>query len=114
MIESWSGVSGGPDSICLVDILNNIKNDKEIDLNFDIIVAHVNHMIRIDAKSDEEFVKKYCMEKSIPFFAKQIDVKKHANEQKIGIEEARKKCKIWIFWGDFKKPKVYKNCDSSQ
>jgi len=51
-------------------------------------------MIRIDAKSDEEFVKKYCMEKSIPFFAKQIDVKKHANEQKIGIEEARKKCKI--------------------
>ena len=52
MIESWSGVSGGPDSICLVDILNNIKNDKEIDLNFDIIVAHVNHMIRIDAKSE--------------------------------------------------------------
>lgn len=92
MIESWSGVSGGPDSICLVDILNNIRQDKEINLNFDIIVAHVNHMIREEATSDEEFVKNYCRKKQIPFFAKQIDVKKLANEKKIGTEEARKIC----------------------
>lgn len=94
MIESWFGVSGGPDSICLVDILNNIRQDKEIDLKFDIIVAHVNHMIRIDAKSDEEFVRNYCTEKQIPFFVKEIDVKKLSNEKKIGTEEARKICKI--------------------
>ena len=32
------GVSGGPDSICLLDILKKIKNP-----TFDIIVAHINH-----------------------------------------------------------------------
>lgn len=97
MIESWSGVSGGPDSICLVDILNNIRQDKEINLKFNIIVAHVNHMIREEAVSDEEFVKNYCMEKQVPFFVKRIDIKKLSNEKRIGTEEARKVCKIRIF-----------------
>lgn len=41
------GVSGGPDSISMLDILNNIKNEKLI--NFDIVVAHINHMIREEA-----------------------------------------------------------------
>ena len=45
-------VSGGPDSISMLDILNNIKNDKNIDINFEIIVAHVNHMIRKEAIED--------------------------------------------------------------
>ncbi len=97
MIESWSGVSGGPDSICLVDILNNIRQDEEINLKFDITVAHVNHMMREEAVSDEEFVKNYCRERQIPFFAKQVDIKKISSEKKIGTEEARKKCKIRIF-----------------
>ena len=44
------GVSGGPDSICLINILNDIKNDKMINLNFELIVAHVNHMIREEAR----------------------------------------------------------------
>lgn len=87
-IESWSGVSGGPDSICLVDILNCIRNDKRINLNFHIAVAHINHMIREEALSDEEFVRKYCDDRKIPFFSKQIDIKKMSVKMKIGTEEA--------------------------
>ena len=52
------GVSGGPDSISMLNILNEIKNDKEIQLNFEIVVAHINHMIRKEAKDDEIYVKK--------------------------------------------------------
>lgn len=86
------GVSGGPDSICLVDILYRFKKSKVF--NFDIIVAHVNHMIREEAGSDEAFVKKYCEERGILFASKQIDIAKEAKLKKIGTEEARKNCKI--------------------
>ena len=84
-------VSGGPDSICMLDILNDIKNDLSIDLKFEIIVAHVNHMIREEAEDDERYVKKYCEEKQIEFYSKSIDVKKIANNNKIGLEEAGRK-----------------------
>lgn len=87
-----SGVSGGPDSICLVNILYNLKCNKIFD--FDIIVTHVNHMIREEARSDEEFVKEYCKERNILFESKQINIIKEANNKKIGTEEARKICKI--------------------
>ena len=49
-------VSGGPDSICLLNILYNIKERLKIEL----YVAHVNHLIRKEAKSDAEFVKEFC------------------------------------------------------
>ena len=80
------GVSGGPDSICLVDILNEIKNDKKI--NFELAICHINHLIREEAKEDEKFVEEYAKEKNIPFFSKEIDVMSLAKEQKIGTEEA--------------------------
>ena len=54
------GVSGGPDSISMLKILNDIRNDKNLHMEFDIIVAHVNHLIREEAKDDEIFVEKFC------------------------------------------------------
>ena len=38
------GVSGGPDSMTLLNILLEIKKEKLID--FDLCVCHINHMIR--------------------------------------------------------------------
>ena len=78
-------VSGGPDSITMLDILNEIKNEKIID--FEICVAHINHMIRKEAKLDELYVKNYCEEKNIDFYSKSIDVLKLANNNKTGTEE---------------------------
>ena len=90
-------VSGGPDSICMLDILNDIKNDETIDINFEIVVAHVNHMIRKEAEEDEKYVKKYCEEKQIEFYSKSIDVQKMANNNKIGVEEAGRKARYNFF-----------------
>lgn len=80
------GVSGGPDSIFMLDILNKIKNNK--DLEFELIVAHVNHMIREEAILDEQYVINYCKKNNIEYYIKRIDVLKYANNKKVGTEEA--------------------------
>ena len=38
--------SGGPDSMCLLSLVNEIKNE----LNLKIIVAHVNHKLRVESE----------------------------------------------------------------
>ena len=91
------GVSGGPDSIAMLNILNDIRNDKKQHMNFDIIVAHVNHMIREEAKDDEKFVKEFCKKIHVPFYSKSIDVKKMANNMKIGTEEAGRNARYDFF-----------------
>ena len=80
------GVSGGPDSMCLLDILIKVCQNSPSPLA--IVVAHVNHMIRDEANEEEDFVKKFCEKNDIEFYAKRIDVKKIANTNKIGTEEA--------------------------
>ena len=101
-------VSGGPDSICMLDILKDIKNDETIDMNFEIVVAHVNHMIRKEAEEDEKYVKKYCEENQIEFYSKSIDVQKMANNNKIGLEEAGRKARYDFFDEILEKTKAQK------
>lgn len=79
------GVSGGPDSICLLNILREIKEEKRLDIK--INVAHINHLIREEAIEDEKYVEEYCEKNNIPFFAKRIDVISRAQEDKTGTEE---------------------------
>ena len=91
------GVSGGPDSISMLNILNDIRNDKNLHMEFDIIVAHVNHMIREEAKEDEKFVEDFCKKIGLPFYSKSIDVQKIANNNKIGTEEAGRNARYEFF-----------------
>ena len=91
------GVSGGPDSIAMLNILNDIKNDKKQHMNFDIIVAHVNHMIREEAIDDQKFVENFCKKIGVSFYAKSIDVQKIANNKKIGTEEAGRNARYEFF-----------------
>ena len=48
--------SGGPDSMCLLDLLTKLK----VELNLKIVVAHVNHKLRKESDSEEIMVKKYA------------------------------------------------------
>lgn len=88
-------VSGGPDSICLLNVLNEIFCDSKKQIS--IVVAHVNHMIRVEAKEDEEFVKNFCKKLGIEFYSKSIDVKEIANNNKIGLEEAGRLARYEFF-----------------
>ncbi|MCI9365127.1 MAG: tRNA lysidine(34) synthetase TilS [Clostridia bacterium] len=100
------GVSGGPDSICLINLLYDIQNAKEIE--FKIYVCHINHMIRIEAKDDEEFVKNYCEKKKIPFFSKHANIEELTKKLKIGTEEAGRKVRYEFFEEILKKEKANK------
>lgn len=82
------GVSGGPDSMCMLNILKGLQNTNLKKLNYEIIVAHVNHMIREEAIEDEKYVEDYCKKNNIEFYSKSIDIPKIVNTKKIGEEEA--------------------------
>lgn len=86
-------VSGGPDSICLLNILYNLKEK----LKIEIYVAHVNHLIREEAKGDAEFVKEFCRSKNIEFFYKEYNIKEKAKIEKISVEEAGRNARYEFF-----------------
>ena len=86
-------MSGGPDSITLLDVL--LKIQKEI--KFNIVVAHINHMIRKEAIDDQKYVEEFCKNRKIPCFVKQVEIQDIAKKQKIGTEEAGRKIRYEFF-----------------
>ena len=87
------GVSGGPDSICLLHILHALKQD----LKLELYVAHVNHQIREVADSETEYVKQICEKLGIECFVKKVDILKLAKEQKKGTEETGRNVRYEFF-----------------
>ncbi len=83
-------VSGGVDSIVLVDLLNK--------LNIDFAIAHCNFNLRADeSKRDEEFVKALAVKYSKEIFVKQFDTEKYAAENKISIQIAARELRYSWF-----------------
>lgn len=78
-------VSGGPDSICLLNVLYSLKDKLEIS----IAAAHVNHCLRgMEADGDEKYVEDYCKSLGIDFYSRREDIKKVAEEKNISLESA--------------------------
>lgn len=80
-------VSGGPDSISLLDIL--------FKLGYDVCVAHINHGLRENAIYDENFVKEFCEKRDIPCYIKRINLKENLNG--MSTEEAGRKARYEFF-----------------
>jgi tRNA(Ile)-lysidine synthase len=65
------GVSGGPDSVALLCLLNSLKNELKLKLH----IAHLDHMLREDSCKDREFVESLGERLKIPVTAAEINVK---------------------------------------
>lgn len=78
-------VSGGPDSMCLLNVLYNLKEELKISR---LIVAHVNHMLRQEAEEETQYVKKYCEEKNLEIYIKYVNIKEISENNKISEETA--------------------------
>ena len=77
------GVSGGPDSMCLLHLLLNLRNKR----NINIVCAHINHNVRKESEEEAQFVKKYCKENNCIFEYNIFDTYQQGNFEGI----ARKK-----------------------
>jgi tRNA(Ile)-lysidine synthase len=75
------GVSGGPDSLCLLDLARQIPT-------LNIIVAHFNHRLRPEADREAEFVGRVAEQMNLPFVSEVGDVRGYAEELKLSLEEA--------------------------
>lgn len=78
-------VSGGCDSLVLMDLFNRIESEWDLDL----VVAHVNHSLRgIDSDNDENFVREKSRQIGIQFFSKKVNVLDFSKKNKLSLEEA--------------------------
>ena len=88
------GISGGPDSVCLLHILSRLKDKLDIEL----YAAHLNHQIRgIEAQKDALYVSEICDEMGITYFLKSIDVPKYCKDNSLSIEEGARKLRYEMF-----------------
>jgi tRNA(Ile)-lysidine synthase len=88
------GVSGGPDSLALLHLLDEIKNKR----NLKLIAAHVDHMFRGEQSKEEMlFVLNFCKKRHIICEAKQIDVTSYAIQNKLSSQVAARECRYEFF-----------------
>ncbi len=87
-------VSGGPDSMCLLDIFLSLAKDESDGQTGEsaglpkIVVAHLNHGLRgEESDADEELVRLYCERRGVPFFSRKRDIALMARSQGLGLEE---------------------------
>ncbi len=87
------GVSGGPDSICLLHVLYGLKEK----LGIEIVVAHVNHMLRDVADLETEYVQNFCKKLGIECYVKKADILEISKTQKKGTEEVGRQVRYDFF-----------------
>ncbi|HLF75113.1 MAG TPA: tRNA lysidine(34) synthetase TilS [Anaerolineales bacterium] len=75
-----AGVSGGPDSLCLMSVLRKTGHR--------VIVAHFNHKLRPEADADANIVEQTAARLNLPSVVESGEVRAFADAEKLSIEEA--------------------------
>jgi tRNA(Ile)-lysidine synthase len=91
------GVSGGPDSLCLVDILLRLEGP--------VIIAHLNHKLRPEGDMEAEKVRNFADQCQVPFVLGVEDVRVYSEKHSLSIEEAARDVRYAFL---FKQAKMHK------
>lgn len=90
------GVSGGPDSLCLLHVLAHLAPELGLALH----VAHLNHGLRAaEAEADAGFVAAIARAWGLPVTVGQADVARLARQPGLSLEEAARNAR-YRFLGD--------------
>lgn len=85
------GVSGGPDSLCLMSILR--------DAGYHAIVAHFNHKLRPDSDADANIVEQTAGRLNMISVIESGEVRAFADQEKLSIEEAARTMRYRFLMG---------------
>lgn len=78
-------ISGGPDSVCLLHVLQSVSKQ----LNFKIYAVHINHMLRgKESDHDEKYTLQLCSELGIEAYSFSHDIAEISKAQGMSLEEA--------------------------
>ncbi|MCT6847336.1 MAG: tRNA lysidine(34) synthetase TilS, partial [Lactobacillus helsingborgensis] len=77
-------VSGGPDSLALLDLLYQIKEQ----YHFRLLAAHLDHQLRLDSFKEEKVISAYCQNKSIELISEKWP---KSLQPIVGVEAAARK-----------------------
>lgn len=89
-----AGLSGGPDSVCLLHVLHRLKDR----LALDLAALYIDHGLRPDeTKGEVEFCRRLCEELSVDFLSRPIDVNTYAKEQGSNLQEAARELRYMTF-----------------
>lgn len=87
-------VSGGTDSMCLLDVLRRLSEE----VGFPLFAAHYNHNLRgAESDGDEAFVREHCEKMGVPLFVGSGDVSGRARERGAGLEETAREMRYAFF-----------------
>jgi tRNA(Ile)-lysidine synthase len=74
------GISGGPDSLCLLDMLHKA--------GMRLVAVHLNHRLRTEANQDAAYVRRIADDYGIPCVTGEEDVGAYAQYHGLSVEEA--------------------------
>lgn len=87
-------LSGGKDSVCLLDLLL-AEREK---LGIGVVCINVDHGIRGEnSAKDSLFVKELCERKGIPLYYRKVDCPAYCGEHKTGVEEGARILRYRVF-----------------
>ncbi len=88
-------VSGGPDSVTLLDLLYRLKDSWALKL----WVAHLDHMFRPEARKEAEFVKKLAGDLGVPVIIGRKNVPLYMREKGLSAQEAAREVRYkFLHW----------------
>lgn len=89
------GVSGGADSLCLLDVLDTLRPALDLTLT----IAHLNHQLRgADSRADEAFVRRLAGQRQLPILVETAAVATQAARRKQSLEEAARQIRYAFLW----------------
>jgi len=90
-----AGVSGGPDSLCLLDILRTA--------GYRVILAHFNHQLRPEAGQEADSVSNLARSLGLPFAGACADVRAYAGAHRLSLEEAARMLRYQFLFASARK-----------
>ncbi len=94
------GLSGGPDSVFLLILLNDLKRV----LGFGLSVVHVNHMLRSESSErDQVFVQNLTECLKVPLNVSRVDVRSFAKKTGQSIEMSARHLRYEVFMSEAKR-----------